>query len=87
MDTNETLAELDFGRSVLLIDTCATATIPSAYILDVAVATVLTVAVVESRRLRLQRMDQLQFAMPRQAGREKRRWRGLFSSFLKALCF
>ncbi|KAI9670808.1 MAG: hypothetical protein M1829_004697 [Trizodia sp. TS-e1964] len=50
-----TLASLEFGTSTLLIDTSATALVDSFYIVDVAVAAIFTIALVEGRRLRFQR--------------------------------
>ncbi|KAI9789876.1 MAG: hypothetical protein M1833_002142, partial [Piccolia ochrophora] len=47
-----TLVALEFGTATLVIDTVATSRIPSLYIVDVAVAAVLTVALVEGRRFR-----------------------------------
>ncbi|KAK6531821.1 hypothetical protein TWF694_002988 [Orbilia ellipsospora] len=49
---DEPLVTLDFGASQLTINTAACNTINSFYIVDVAVAAVMTVATVEGRRLR-----------------------------------
>jgi len=48
----EPLVSLDFATSQLSISAAACASVPSFYIVDVAVAAVLTVATVEGRRLR-----------------------------------
>lgn len=58
VDTNETIVELDFARSLLFINTRATGKIPNDYIVDVAVCAVLTVATVEGRRMRIVRRSQ-----------------------------
>ncbi|RPA92382.1 hypothetical protein L873DRAFT_195931 [Choiromyces venosus 120613-1] len=58
VDTNETMVELDFARSLLFVNTRATGKIPSDYIVDVAVCAVLTVATVEGRRMRIVRRSQ-----------------------------
>jgi len=58
VDTNETMVELDFARSLLFVNTRATGKIPNDYIVDVAVCAVLTVATVEGRRMRIVRRSQ-----------------------------
>jgi len=58
VDTNETMVELDFARSLLFVNTRATGKIPNDYIVDVAVCAVLTVATVEGRRMRAVRRSQ-----------------------------
>ncbi|KAL7272490.1 hypothetical protein RUND412_004699 [Rhizina undulata] len=55
VDTNELMTAVDFSRNLLFINTTATSRIPSRYIIDVAVATVLAVATVEGRRIRTYR--------------------------------
>jgi hypothetical protein len=47
-----TLASLEFGTAMLLVDTSASREVDSYYIVDVAVASLLAVALVEGRRLR-----------------------------------
>ncbi|KAF8429677.1 hypothetical protein EV426DRAFT_131053 [Tirmania nivea] len=52
VDTSEAIVVLDFKSGLLFVNTMATRKIPSLYIVDVAVSTVLAVAVVEGRRIR-----------------------------------
>lgn len=59
VDTSEAIVVLDFKSGLLFINTMATRKIPSLYIVDVAVSTVLAVAVVEGRRVR----DQQQYLL------------------------
>lgn len=59
VDTSEAIVVLDFKSGLLFVNTMATRKIPSLYIVDVAVSTVLAVAVVEGRRIR----DQQQFLL------------------------
>ena len=54
VDTSEAIVVLDFNSGLLFVNTVATRKIPSLYIVDVAVSTVLAVAVVEGRRIRAQ---------------------------------
>ncbi|KAF8460507.1 hypothetical protein BDZ91DRAFT_798799 [Kalaharituber pfeilii] len=56
VDTSEAIVVLDFKSGLLFINTMATRKIPSLYIVDVAVSTVLAVAVVEGRRIRDQQL-------------------------------
>ena len=51
VDTSEAIVVLDFKSGLLFVNTMATRKIPSLYIVDVAVSTVLAVAVVEGRRI------------------------------------
>jgi len=59
VDTSEAIVVLDFKSGLLFVNTMATRKIPSLYIVDVAVSTVLAVAVVEGRRIR----DQQHFVL------------------------
>lgn len=63
VDTSEAIVVLDFNSGLLFVNTVATRQIPSLYIIDVAVSTVLAVAVVEGRRIRAQQ-KLLSFSMP-----------------------
>ena len=59
VDTSEAIVVLDFKSGLLFVNTMATRKIPSLYIVDVAVSTVLAVAVVEGRRVRDQQLFEL----------------------------
>ncbi|KAH8153018.1 uncharacterized protein LAJ45_02605 [Morchella importuna] len=98
VDTNETLVELDFTRKMLFIDTNATNKIPSDHIVDVAVSTVLTVATVEGRRMRMVRQSQSYYSntvsaplssrhISNQYSEKRSRKQRGFSNFLRKLCF
>lgn len=58
VDADEPLVELDFARNLLFVNTRATEKVPSEFIVDVAVCTVLVVATVEGRRMRIVRRSQ-----------------------------
>lgn len=103
VDTNETLTELDFARKLLFINTRATSKIPSDHIVDVAVSTVLTVATVEGRRMRMVRRSMSEYttqpasrsrsssrhASSRNSSRvrSEKKRHGCLSGLLKTLCF
>jgi hypothetical protein len=53
VDKDQPLAELGFARSLLFVNTRATARILSEHIVDVTVRTVLVIATVEGRRMGL----------------------------------
>lgn len=95
VDSSETLVELDFTRKMLFIDTNAASKIPSDHIVDVAVSTVLTVATVEGRRMRMVRQSQSYYSntvsapqhISNQFSEKRVRKQHGFSNLLRKFCF
>ena len=58
--SHETLVGLEFGTATLLVDTRATAKIPSFYMVDISISAVIAVALIEGRKIRSTMMRQHQ---------------------------
>lgn len=58
IESKEILAALEFGTATLMIDSAATAKLPSFYMVDICVSALITVGLVEGRRNRAEMMAQ-----------------------------
>ena len=63
-ESQQTLVALECGSNTLLIDTTATSSIDSLYIVDICVCTVLAVGIMEGRRLRKQVKTEKRISQP-----------------------